>query len=332
MKKNRDFILAVIILSGILAGACQHPDLLLKQSDAALQEEKPLKKEPSDSVKTKADPEKTIQKQTKTQSDQHKQSQTKQEPQILDFVDAFGEAYQVKINPEIKKHDYKLDAFVHDGDRLSYNGDERYSYRLGIDVSYHNGEIDWEKVKAEGYEFAFLRIGYRGYGKEGRICLDKQFYNYIQNARAAGLDIGVYFFSQAVSEEEAAQEAAFVLQTLDGIKLQLPVVYDPESILDAEARTDHVTGSQFTKNTIVFCEQIEKAGYQPMIYSNMLWEAYQFDLEKLAKYPVWYADYESLPQTPYAFDYWQYSNEGMVDGIAGAVDLDIQFIRNQEIR
>lgn len=144
------------------------------------------------------------------------------------------------------------------------------------------------------------------------------------------MDVGVYFFSQAVNEKEASQEAEFVLENLQGYELQLPVVYDPESILDDEARTDDVTGAQFTKNTIVFCEKIKEAGYQPMIYSNMLWEAFQFDLEQLAAYPIWYADYEPLPQTPYAFDIWQYSNEGIVDGIDSAVDLDIQLFQGKK--
>ncbi len=251
-------------------------------------------------------------------------------PRILHFVDVFGEEYQVEVNPDVETHSYQSAAFLHDGGRLSYQGDDRYSYRLGVDVSYHNGYIDWERVRSAGYEFAFLRIGYRGYGKEGNVCLDKQFYNNIKNAQAAGIDVGVYFFSQAINEEEAEEEAEFVLTNLAGYEIPLPVVYDPENILDDEARTDNVTGAQFTKNTIVFCERIAEAGYQPMIYSNMLWEAFQLDLEQLSAYPIWYADYEPLPQTPYAFDYWQYSNEGIVDGIGGAVDLNIHLMEKKD--
>ena len=196
-----------------------------------------------------------------------------------------------------------------------------------MDVSHHQGFIDWNKVKAAGIEFAILRIGYRGYGQKGTIKLDNEFKRNIENAQAAGIDIGVYFFAQAINEEEAREEADFVLKNLEGYELQLPVVYDPESILDAPARTDGVSGEQFTKNTIVFCEAIKEAGYTPMIYSNMLWEAFEFDMEQLDMYPFWYADYEKFPQTPYAYEMWQYSNEGHVDGIKGFVDLDIQFIK-----
>lgn len=204
--------------------------------------------------------------------------------------------------------------------------DDKYSSRLGVDVSHHQGKIDWEKVKEDGYEFAIIRIGYRGYGTEGTLNLDNRFHENIKDAQRAGLDVGVYFFAQAINEEEALEEAEFVLKHLKGYELDLPVAYDPESILYDEARTDDVTGEQFTKNAKVFCKRIRKAGYEPMIYSNMLWEAYELDLKKLSDYPIWYADYEPLPQTPYDFVMWQYTSSGTVDGIKGRVDLNIQFV------
>lgn len=228
-------------------------------------------------------------------------SEREEPEEILYFVDVFGQEYETEIRPNVAKHPYRLDCFLWENGTLSYQGDEHYSYRLGVDVSHHQGAIDWQKVKKQGYEFAFLRIGYRGYGMEGRVCPDRMFEENIKGAHEAGLDVGVYFFAQAVNEEEALEEAVFVLERLKGYELELPVVYDPESILDDSARTDDVSGEQFTKNTKVFCEEIKKKGYTPMIYSNMLWEAFQFDLEELAGYPVWYADYEPKPQTPYDF-------------------------------
>lgn len=248
------------------------------------------------------------------------------EPEILHFVDVYQNPYQVEINPNVEKHDYKDEAFVHNGDRLSYEGDSNYTYRLGVDVSEHQGYVDWQALKDSGFEFAFIRLGYRGYGQEGRICLDREFHRNIQNAQAAGFDVGVYFFAQAVNEEEALEEANFVLQNLEGYTLQLPVVYDPESILDDEARTDNVSGEQFTKNTEVFCSAVADAGYDPMIYANMLWEAFELDLEELSEYPLWYADYEPAPQTPYHFRFWQYTNQGQVPGITGNTDLNIEMV------
>ena len=240
----------------------------------------------------------------------------------LDFVDAHGECYTVEINEAVAKNPYDNALFAKTENKISYE-DDKYTSRLGVDVSVFQGDIDWEQVKAAGYEFAILRIGYRGYGEDGTLNADEKFEQNLKNARKAGMDVGVYFFSQAVNEEEAD----FVLEHLKGQELQMPVVYDPEHILEDEARTDGVTGEQFTQNAKVFCKAIEEAGYDAMIYSNMLWEAYELDLEKLSDYPVWYADYEELPQTPYRFSMWQYSSTGSVPGIDGNVDLDIQFVK-----
>jgi GH25 family lysozyme M1 (1,4-beta-N-acetylmuramidase) len=245
---------------------------------------------------------------------------------VLKFVDVFGEEYETTIKADVPKHDYLDSSFSRDGNLLTYD-DNQYTSRFGIDVSKHQGKINWEKVKSQGVEFAFIRIGYRGYGKSGSINLDQRFYENIKAAQAAGIDVGVYFFSQAINEEEALEEAKFVIDSLEGYELQLPVVYDPESILDDVARTDDVSGEQFTKNTIVFCDAISENGYEPMIYSNMLWEAFNFDLSQLTEIPIWYADYEELPQTPYHFAFWQYTNEGRISGIDGAMDLDIQIMK-----
>ena len=248
-------------------------------------------------------------------------------PEILEFVDAFGESYVTEVKDGVPRVPYISSGYsVENGGRYGYE-DESYSSRLGVDVSHHQGRIDWQAVKNEGYDFAFLRLGYRGYGEAGSINLDREYDTNAEEARKAGLDVGVYFFAQAVNEAEAAEEAEFVIKHLSDHDINLEVVYDPESILDAKARTDDVSGEQFTKNTQVFCSMISEAGYKPMIYSNMKWEAFEFDMTQLTGYPFWYADYEPLPQTPYDFRYWQYTNEGHVKGISGAVDLDMEFIK-----
>lgn len=250
--------------------------------------------------------------------------------EILHFVDAWGEWHDAVIDPTVPRHSYNWDCLQREDMDVSYVGDPFYSIRKGIDVSYHQGSIDWSKVKADGYEFVFIRIGYRGYGTAGTLKEDTEFAVNLANAQKAGLDVGVYFFSQAVNEAEALEEAQFVINLLSGATLQLPVVYDPELIRDNDARTDDVTGEQFTANTIVFCEEIKKAGFEPMIYSNMVWEGFLFDMKQLENYMVWYADYEQIPQTPYHFSFWQYSEKGRVSGIGGIVDLDVQFMENQQ--
>lgn len=250
----------------------------------------------------------------------------KAQPQIINFVDVNGKSFQMEVNPKVEKTPYRKDCFVYDGDLLSYQGDDRYTYRLGVDVSHHQAEIDWEQVASSGMKFAFVRLGYRGYGKEGTMKEDRMFEQNFKQAQAAGLDVGVYFFSQAITEAEAKEEADFVIEHLKGKNPQLPVVFDPETISDDEARTDDVSGEQFTKNAIAFCKEIRRAGYEPMIYCNMVWQAYQLDLGQLTDVPIWYADYSGQPQTPYKFAYWQYTESATVAGISGSADIDIQMI------
>jgi len=252
------------------------------------------------------------------------------EPEVLRYVDAKGNWHETEILEDVKKHNYNWDCLTNDETGIFYEGDENYTIRKGVDVSKWQGRIDWKQVKEDGYDFAFLRLGYRGYGASGDLAIDETFYYNIQNARKHGIDVGVYFFSQAISEEEALEEAEYVLAALEGYKLQLPIVYDPELIEDEEARTNGVTGEQFTKNTIVFCDAIQAAGFETMVYSNMIWEADLFNMEQLQKYDFWYADYEAVPQTPYDFVFWQYSETGRVKGIDGNVDLNIQFVPKEE--
>lgn len=245
--------------------------------------------------------------------------------QTMTFVDVFGKEYQTEINSDaaVNKYDplhYKL------GKYMSYEDDNFYS-RVGVDVSHHQGYIDWKAVKEDGVDFAFIRIGYRGYGKKGLVDIDREYARNIVNAKKAGLDVGVYFFSQAINENEAAEEAEFVIRQLKDQKLDLPVVYDQEHILDDDARTDTVSGEQFTKNAQVFCSMISEAGYSPAIYCNMLWEAFEYDMAVLAEYPFWYADYEPKPQTPYDFKFWQYTEKGTVRGINGLMDINIEMIK-----
>ncbi len=132
---------------------------------------------------------------------------------ILRFVDAFGEEYETVIDENIAKHEYDVALFEKEGELLKYQ-DEKYTSRVGIDVSKYQEKIDWESVRSQGIDFVFIRIGFRGYGEAGTINLDSRFEEHITGAQAAGLDVGVYFFSQAINEEEAVEEAEFVVEQL----------------------------------------------------------------------------------------------------------------------
>lgn len=259
------------------------------------------------------------------------------QPQEWSFRDVHGKEYTVELHGDWPMQPYDSTLFQHDGYYVNYE-DEVYISRCGVDVSSYQKSVDWQAVAAAGYSFAIVRIGFRGYGAAGTLKEDRYATANIHGAMEQGLDVGVYLFAQAVSEAEAVEEAEFVLAILarEGItpeNLALPIVYDPETIDKETARTKDVTGEQLTKNALAFCKTIREAGYQPMVYSNMLWEAYNLDLGALAgeEIPIWYADYEEIPQTPYAYVMWQYSERARVPGIRGGVDTDIQLIPRKQI-
>ena len=236
-----------------------------------------------------------------------------------------GKYHFIPINPNLKQHSYVTEdlAFLSDGS-LEYIRDGQVISYKGIDVSKHQGEIDWAKVAADGIEFAFIRVGNRGYGT-GAIVEDAQFEANIKGAISNGIQVGVYFFSQAINEEEAREEAAFVLEKIAPYKVQCPVVIDVEKVPDSEARMNQISLEQRTANTLVFLETVEAAGYEVMLYHNMEMGTLMLDMEKFEDYSKWFAYYNKEIYYPYVFDVWQYSDKGKVDGIAGDVDLNISF-------
>lgn len=249
---------------------------------------------------------------------------------ILIYESSIGYAW-IPVLSELPQHTYrKSNFFVDERGRMHYTERGEDSSYFGIDVSSHQGDIDWQLVKEDGVEFAFLRIGYRGYGEEGRLCIDEKFLQNYEGAHDAGIDLGIYFFSQAVTAEEAAEEAAFLLETLDGRTLEYPIVYDWETVVtadeDAPPRTEDVMPQTLTLSAISFCEAIEDAGYNAMIYTNKKQAVMKYDLRKLSAYPVWLAYYDTNLNYCYDFDVWQYGT-GSVDGIKGEVDLNIAMIK-----
>lgn len=256
--------------------------------------------------------------------------QEKEEGKKFLFRDVFGNEFKTVINPKVPEPEVKKEQFKLNGTKMTFvpesstAGSPYYMIRLGVDISRHDGEVDWKKLKKDGIDFVILRCGYRGY-QSGKLKADENFQANIKGALEAGLDVGVYIFSQAASEKEALEEAALCLEQIRGHKITLPVFYDPEIIRDDPARSDNISGEQFTKNAVAFCEAIKKAGFIPGVYSNMLWEAYEFDMSIIKDYVIWYADYEPQPQTPYNYEFWQYAEK---DGdIKAPYDMDIQVIK-----
>ena len=211
------------------------------------------------------------------------------------------------------------------GQRVRYLGTE-YATRWGVDVSNHQGAIDWSALKKQGVDFAYLRIGLRGYGDEGTLYPDRSFESYYAGARAAGVDVGVYMFSQATTLREAADEALYVLRLLNGRALQLPVYFDWEPVQTVDSRTADNGDLLLTAQARTFCAIIEKGGYDAGVYMNRQQGYYRYDLRSLTDYRLWIADYGDWPDFYYRFDVWQYDAEARLDGMNEIVDLNVEFV------
>ena len=235
---------------------------------------------------------------------------------------------EVYVSDKIPRNPFDPALFqVDDRGYLTYESRD-YTCAVGVDVSKYQGEIDWEQVRDSGVEFAILRLGYRGYGSEGRLAMDSSFVRNLQAAQEAGLEVGAYFFSQAITPEEGREEAEFCLQALRSCRITYPVVYDWEPYPSGVgARTDGLEDETLTACAEAFLQRIRQAGYQPMLYGNPTWFYFHFDMDRLAEYPLWLANYTERTTFYYQFDLWQYSCTGTVPGIQGEVDLNIRMIR-----
>lgn len=196
---------------------------------------------------------------------------------------------------------------------------------VGIDVSSYNGDIDWAKVKNSGVDFAMIRIGGRGYGESGVLYSDDRAIQHLNEAKAQSIKVGVYFFSQAVNETEAIEEADYVKALLGDIELDFPIGFDWEIIENDTARTDNVTAEELTDCARAFCDRVRELGYTPIIYSESNELYFKYDLQKLSDVDIWYCEYADTPSFYYEFSMWQYSCTGQVDGIDGDVDLNLCF-------
>ncbi|HHU21905.1 MAG TPA: hypothetical protein GXZ52_00560 [Clostridiales bacterium] len=232
----------------------------------------------------------------------------------------------VKLREGLEASDFDAGDFSNAGNFINYTGND-YTAIRGIDVSSHQGDIDWEMVAGDGVEFAMIRAGYRGY-TEGGLYEDEKFHENVQGALTAGLRVGVYFFSQAVNETEALEEAQFVLDLIEGYDVSLPVAFDWEEI-DETARTDGVDGKTITDCCQAFCRAVEEAGYEPAVYFYRRLGYFEYDLERLNGLKFWVGALGDSPDFYYQHHIWQYSITGQVSGIQGDVDLDIYFEKNE---
>lgn len=236
-----------------------------------------------------------------------------------------GKYHFLPIREDLAQHGYIQENLqVLENGRYQYMENGQVVSHTGIDVSKYQGRIDWEKVAADGVEFVFLRLGLRGY-ESGKLVEDETFQTNIQGALVHGIKVGVYFFSQAITQEEAVEEANFVLERIAPYQIECPVVFDVEKVNSNTARMNQLTPQERTDVTIAFMDTIEAAGYKSMFYHNMETALILLELERLQDYDRWFAYYGEDLYYPYAYGVWQYSEKGRIDGISAEVDMNIAF-------
>lgn len=236
-----------------------------------------------------------------------------------------GKFHFVPINRELKLNSYSEEKLnILESGEYQYMENEQVVSHKGIDVSYFQGNIDWNAVAEDGVEFAFIRAANRGYGT-GKLVEDEKFTANLEGALAAGIHVGIYIYSQAVNEEEVLEEADLVLKKLAPYDVKCPIVFDVEKTADSTGRMNQLTVEERTNLTLLFCQTIEEAGYKPMIYHNVEMGSLMLDIETLENYDKWLAYYNDDMYYPYEYKIWQYSDKGRVNGIGTEVDMNISF-------
>lgn len=236
------------------------------------------------------------------------------------------DALLYKISDKVQRNNLDVEKFyTGDDGYMHYSDDNIKDTLVGVDLSTFQSDIDWETLaKNKDIDFVMLRVGYRGY-TQGGLMLDSSF----EDSKAAvikyKIPTGLYFFTQAITYDEGVEEANFVLKQIGKMNVKYPIVIDSELIGDSEARGDNASNDERTDGIVGFCETIKAAGYTPMIYASRNMFAQCLDMDRLGDYELWLAHYANVPNFPYKYTGWQYTESGTVDGISGDVDLDLWF-------
>ena len=226
-----------------------------------------------------------------------------------------------------------VQLFGSDGDYIHNEKFANYDIKNVIDVSKWQGDINWTKVKQAGIEYVIIRAGYRGYGESGQLKQDDNFVANIGGAIAAGIEVGVYFFSQAITKDEAIEEAETVLDFIDGYNVSLPVVIDYEYASTTDGLTGRLYNANLSKESATeiceqFCETVKNSGYTAMVYANKDMLEHGLKADELAeKYQIWLANYGTSTSYEGKYDFWQYTQSGTVDGISGNVDKSFWYVK-----
>lgn len=242
----------------------------------------------------------------------------------IEFAKLDDISYLIKTEDEIDAEAEDTAKHEVDSDETEHTGawDNQQNAVLGIDVSKWNREIDWDKVKESGVRFVIIRCGYRG-SQTGALVEDPYFKKNIEGATEAGLKVGVYFFTQAINQAEAVEEASMALSLVEGYDLDYPIFIDTEGSGGRADGLDVVTRTEICK---AFCETIEQAGAEAGVYASRNWFYKNVDDDALSSYVIWVAEYRKEPLYTGRYDMWQYTSSGQIDGISGRVDLNLSYI------
>lgn len=241
------------------------------------------------------------------------------------IINEEGKEEWVSINPALKRNNYDYEGLVYQYPVMKYFENSEQISRLGVDLSKYNGDVDFKKLKKAGVEYVMIRVGARGYGS-GQLILDEKFEEYMKGASEAGLDIGVYFYSQAISDAEIKEEAQFVMDALEPYDILYPVAYDMELVTNDTSRIESLTREDKTNIAKTFLDTLQAAGYKTILYGTKEWFLLKLDMTKMTGYDVWLSQEKDVPDYPYQFTMWQYTKSGKIDGIEGNVDMNISFV------
>ena len=237
---------------------------------------------------------------------------------------ADGTKESVDINEDISRNKYDLSKLTYQKPFMNYYEDGKLVSKCGVDISANQGDVDFGKLKSAGCDFVMLKVGARGYSS-GNIVSDENFQDNLKAAKKAGLDIGVYFCSQAVSKAEAREEADELLDAISGSSVKYPVAFVMETVDDDMARIEALDMADRTQVAKAFMDRVEDAGYKPMIYGDKEWLLTMVDMENLQDYDVWFAQDSDEPEYPYEFGMWQYDSDASVKGISGDATMIMSF-------
>lgn len=329
--------LFILLVMGIVIAGNKKPD----RPPAAVTEKQSTEEEVSSASKLTADdldiwdmyPEETVEEAVVDDKKKEEEKSSEEEPSTESIDESRfiyisyddGSSERVPINPSLKKNSYEYTSLIsHDGRPGYYmNGNQISS--LGASISRYQKDVDFYQMKQDGIDFVMLRVGARGY-KTGELQLDETFDENIKKATEAGLQVGLYVYSQAVTAEEAVAEAQLVLDHIGEYPVSYPVAIEMEFVPNDSSRVETLTRDERTAVTAAFINKIKEAGRTPMIYGNKEWLVKRIDLSKLNDCCVWLAEEDDFPHYPYEYAMWQYTTKGEVKGVKGYVDLSISFI------